>query len=109
MEWRWKRFDRAYLPSTIEERIYGAPGGVPFKEQVVKLTECTLNRPLGLHQFDEQALGLVNGDLVIDHPERVVYTVKGGEPVKLANFGEGSILKPPPPKPKSTTASDDDR
>jgi hypothetical protein len=105
MEWRWKRYDRAYLPSTIEERIYAAPGGALSKEQVAKLTECTLNKPLGLHQFDEQGLGMVDGDLVLDHPKKVVYIIKGGEPVKLANFGEGSILKPAPPKPAPKAAT----
>ena len=33
-------------------------------------------------------------DLVLNHLERVAYIIKGGEPVKLANFGEGSILRP---------------
>ena len=49
-----------------------------------------MNRPLGPHQFDERGLGLSDGDLVLNHLERVAYIIKGGEPVKLANFGERS-------------------
>ena len=39
-------------------------------------------------------LGLSDGDLVLNHLERVAYIIKGGEPVKLANFGERSVLRP---------------
>ena len=53
-----------------------------------------VNQPLGPHQFDERGLGLSDDDLVLNHLERVAYIIKGGEPVKLANFGEGSILRP---------------
>ena len=86
--------DGVYVPSTIKESAYRAPGGGLSKEQVTKLKECALNRPLGAHQFDERGLGLSDGDLVLNHLERVAYIIKGGEPVKLANFGDGSVLRP---------------
>ena len=41
-----------------------------------------------------RGLGLSDGDLVLNHLERVAYIIKGGEPVKLANFGERSVLRP---------------
>ena len=31
---------------------------------------------------------------MLNHLERVAYIMKGGEPVKLADFGAGSILRP---------------
>jgi hypothetical protein len=58
-----------------------------------------VNRFLGLHQFDEPGLGMSDGDQVLNHLERVAYIIKGGEPVKLANFADGSVLRPARAKP----------
>jgi Tol biopolymer transport system component len=75
--------------------------------QTSRLTECTLNRPLGPHQFDERGLGMSDGDLVLNHLERVAYVFRDGVPVKLANFGDRSILRPAPAsaRPKSAPAA----
>ena len=35
-----------------------------------------------------------DGDLILNHLERVAYIIKDGESVKLANFGDGSVLRP---------------
>ncbi len=106
IEWRWKVIDGIYVPSTIKESIYRASGGGLSKEQETKLKECVLNRPLRPHQFDEQGLGLADGDLVLNHLERVAYIIKGGAPVKLANFGERSVLHPAAVKPAPAVAAD---
>jgi RNA polymerase sigma factor (sigma-70 family) len=98
IEWQWKQIEGIYIPSTIKESAYRAAGGALSKEQTTRLKECALNRPLSPHQFDERGLGLVDGDLVLNHLERVAYIFKGGQPVKLANFGEGSVLRQAPPK-----------
>ena len=107
IEWQWKLIDGIYVPSTIKEAVYRDADGVPSKMQTSRLTECTLNRPLGPHQFDERGLGMSDGDLVLNHPERVAYVFRNGEPVKLANFGEGSILRPgrTQARPKATVAA----
>jgi sugar lactone lactonase YvrE len=99
IEWLWKLIDGVCVPSTINESVYRAPGGGLSKEQLTKLKECTLNRHLGPHQFDEGGLGLDDGDLVLNHLERVAYIIKAGKPVKLANFGERSVLRPARAKP----------
>ena len=92
--WQWKVIDRVYVPSTVKESVYRAADGGLSKEQETKLKECVLNGPLGPHQFDERGLGLADGDIVLNHLERVTYIIKGGEPVKLAKFGERSVLRP---------------
>jgi dipeptidyl aminopeptidase/acylaminoacyl peptidase len=96
IEWQWKTIDGVYLPSTIKESAYRAADGGLSKQQETRLKECVLNWPLGLHQFDERGLGVVDGDLVLNHLERVAYIIKGGEPVRLAKFGERSVLHPTP-------------
>jgi len=99
IEWQWKVIDGVYVPSTIKESAYRAPDGGLSREQETRLKECALNGPLGPHQFDERGLGLNDGDLVLNHLERVAYIIKGGEPVKLANFGDRSVLRPAPVQP----------
>jgi hypothetical protein len=37
--------------------------------------------------------------VLLNHPEGVAYIVRSGEPVKLADFGAGSILRPALEKP----------
>jgi RNA polymerase sigma factor (sigma-70 family) len=100
IEWHWKVIDNVYMPSTIKESNFPPTGGPPSKEQVSKLKNCVLNAPLDPHQFDEQGLGAADGDLVLNHLERVAYIIRGGKPVKLASFGEGSILHPAQAKPE---------
>ncbi len=94
IEWQWKLYDGVYVPSTIDESLFQAPGGGLSRERRATLKECTLNGPLGDHQFDERGMGLADGDIILNHLERVAYIFKDGEPKKLANFGEGSILRP---------------
>jgi RNA polymerase sigma factor (sigma-70 family) len=98
LEWQWKQIEGVYIPSTIKESVYHAAGGALSKEQTTRLKECALNQKLSPHQFDERGLGMSDGDLVLNHLERVAYIIKGGQPVKLANFGEGSVLRPAPLK-----------
>ena len=105
-QWQWRLIDGIYVPSTIKESAYRAADGGLSKEQETKLKECVLNGPLGRHQFDERGLGLADGDIVLNHLERVAYIINGGEPVKLAKFGERSVLrsssvKPAPAAPPS--------
>jgi Tol biopolymer transport system component len=105
IEWQWKMIDGVYVPSTIKELAYRAPNGGLSKEQQTTLKECALNRPLDSHQFDERGLGLSDGDLILNHFERVAYIMKGGESVKLAEFGERSVLRPAPAKPASAPSA----
>ena len=93
IEWRWKQIGGIYVPSQFWETHWNASDGGLSRELKAQLGDCTLNADLPPHQFDEGGLGLSDGDLVLNHPERVAYIVKGGKPVKLAAFGEGSVLR----------------
>jgi hypothetical protein len=104
IEWQWKSIDGIYVPASIKESNHLMPAGELSRGYDAVLTRSTLNRPLGPHQFDERGLGLGEGDLVLNHLERVAYIIKGGEPVKLANFGEGSVLRNAAAKPKPAPA-----
>ena len=105
IDWEWNLIDGVYVPSAIKESAYRAPDGRLSLEQHTKLKACVLNLPLNPHQFDEQGLGLNDGDLILNHVERVAYIIKGGKSVKLANFGDGSVLRPAPSKPAPAAAA----
>jgi len=98
-EWRWRLIDDILVPSWIKGTNFEEPGKTPSFEQESKLTECGLNQPLDPHQFDEFGLGLVDGDIVLNHRDRVGSIVRDGKIVKLAGFGERSVLKPSVTKP----------
>ncbi|QEH37761.1 ECF RNA polymerase sigma factor SigW [Aquisphaera giovannonii] len=107
IEWGWKRIGDVYVPESMNATSY-RPDGVLSRGLEARLKDCAVNRPLDPHQFDERGLGLEDGDLILDHNERVAYIMKGGKPVRLAAFGERSILKsspePAPPRPSLPAA-----
>jgi RNA polymerase sigma factor (sigma-70 family) len=105
IEWQWKLMDGIYVPEAFHETIYREAGGGISLERDAKMKESAVNRPLGPHQFDERGLGLSDGDLILNHLERVAYIMKGGEPVKLAEFGAGSVLRPIAAKPAPAPAA----
>jgi len=84
--------------------IYGAPGGGLSNEQQTALKDCALNQPLNPGQFDYRGLDLKDGDLILNQMERVAYIIKNGEKVKLANFGDRSVLQPARPTPAEARA-----
>ncbi len=52
------------------------------------MLDCILNRPLDSHQFDYAALGLEDGDIIVDKIENIVYLWGNGQPEKLGIVGE---------------------
>lgn len=86
--WQWQAVDGIFLPWMVKEMSYSGPNGAINYERQAKVLKCTLNDVLEAHQFDYKALGLSNGDLVVDNMERTVYTIKDLEMVRLAAFGE---------------------
>ncbi|MHC5540368.1 TolB family protein, partial [Singulisphaera rosea] len=99
VEWRWKSISSVEIPSQYDEINYDQFAGKISREQHATLRDCVVNGPLDPHQFDERGLGLQDGDLILNRVEQVAYVMKAGEPVKLADFGQGSILETPKPRP----------
>jgi hypothetical protein len=86
LEWDWTVVAGIYVPSRIKESHNYAEKDHLGTHRESMLENCTLNQPLDPHQFDHRALGMVDGELIIDHVKRVVYVIKNGEPVKLEDF-----------------------
>jgi hypothetical protein len=92
-EWQWKLIDGIYIPSLIKESSFHAPDRTLSFERVSTLKVCALNQPLDAHQFDYQALGMKDGELVLNNIERAVYKLKDGALVKLGNYGDRYAIK----------------
>jgi hypothetical protein len=87
LEWEWTVVAGIYVPSRIKETGIDEDEDHVGLQRECLLDGCVLNQPLDPHQFDYRGLGMVDGELVIDDVKRVVYVLKNGEPVKLADFG----------------------
>lgn len=99
VDWRWKTIGSVEIPSQYDEINYDQTTGRMSRERHATLGDCVVNGPLDPHQFDERGLGLRDGDLILNQSKRVAYIMKSGKSVKLADFGQGSILETPKPAP----------
>ena len=83
----WTKIDGIYVPSKILEAGYAVAGEDPTREREAKLADCVLNQALDPHQFDPTALGLADGDLIIDEASGETDIVRtGGPSLKPAHF-----------------------
>jgi hypothetical protein len=92
-EWQWTVIDGIYIPSMVKESSFNAPDRTLSYERVCTLKYCALNKPLDAHQFDYEALGMKDGELVLNNIERVVYKLNDGGLVKLGDYGDRFELK----------------
>lgn len=88
--WHWKLVEGVYLPDAVEDKTFSESGEIE-RSQAVKLQESTLNAPVPASEFSYEAIGLADGDLVIDEIDRTVSVLKNGQPSYLANFGQTYI------------------
>lgn len=89
VSWEWKKVDDIFVPAVVREWWHpDVPGDVDTYNRTVELQECVLNEPLDPKQFEYAALGLTQGDLVLDDVERTVLIMEGGKPVRLAAYNE---------------------
>lgn len=88
VQWQWKRFGDIYLPAEVKivDNVRGSK--TPTNILNVKLGKCVLNKPVDPQQFTYKALGLKDGDLVMDRVNRQFLIQDNGKLVKLASFGE---------------------
>jgi hypothetical protein len=94
--YRYQVIDGVYVPSHVDLEYDGLTNRREWK-----LRDCVLNKPIAPSQFTYEALGIEDGDLIMDNIEQVAYEYKSGEPEKLANYGEG-----PPKEPADAEQTD---
>lgn len=86
--WRWRKVGDIFVPSEVSSTMYDEATGRVDYHRVARQEDVQINRPLDPHQFDYQALGLEEGELVLDKVSREVFAIRNGEAIKLGNFGD---------------------
>jgi len=87
--WTWHLVDGVFLPAIVSEVQRDADAGnIDTYKRISELKECSLNKPLDAGQFEYAALGLSDGDIVLDDLNRTVFVMNGQEPTKLAEYHE---------------------
>ena len=81
--WTYKEANGVYIPSRYT--IFHSPGGSII---CYKLLYEKLNLNLSKDVFSMQALGIKDGDVLLDFPEKTNYIFQKGKPVKLCVFNE---------------------
>jgi hypothetical protein len=85
-EWHWKLVDGIHIPSEHTTATYHGPETSVSNERKATLEASVLNPPLDPLQFEYQGLGATDGDVIVNHIDRVVYTLRDGKPLKLGKF-----------------------
>ncbi len=84
----WQQYEGVYLPNHCSHIVYGnGASKLPTTQIEASLGESSVNVPVS-DDFGYRALGLKDGDLVLDEERRVAYLVSGDTIERLCDYGE---------------------
>lgn len=95
--WEFKKVDDIWIPTQFCKTAYEE--GAVSREDTLVISDNVINVPIPSSQFEYAALGLKDGDLVMDRIEDVCYIMRDGVPEKLAGFNEKYV----PPEERTPT------
>jgi hypothetical protein len=84
----WQSVDGVFIPKEITEAWYDRGSPQPRFWRELRSLECAVNRPLDPQQFSYTALGLQDGDLILNKVDKAAYALQQGDARKLAAFDE---------------------
>jgi hypothetical protein len=84
---RWKKVNNIFFP--VESRIIvnKDDGKLSYRRKMT-LDDIEINKPIDSKQFSYSALGLGEGDILVDRIKQQVFTIQNDKPVYLAKFYE---------------------
>jgi len=88
--WKWATVDGIFIPVFFHESwVTDISNNMHTYNLTVTQKKCVLNAPLDPKQFDYSALGLKNGDLILDDIEQTAYIIdENGQVKHLAAYNE---------------------
>ena len=89
----YRRQDGVIVPEQHVLTLYDSDGATLRHQRSMKLIESKVNEPIGAESFGYAALGLKEGERVVDEINGAVYLFNGKEPVLPEDFH-----KPNPPR-----------
>ncbi|MDR1385523.1 MAG: hypothetical protein LBJ67_17000 [Planctomycetaceae bacterium] len=85
---RWEKVDEVYFPTESLFMVCDASTGkLSFRRKITR-KKIAVNQSIDPQKFTYSALGLNDGDLLVDRIKQTVYTIQNNKPVKLAKFYE---------------------
>jgi hypothetical protein len=94
---RWKLTDGVYYPVESYQVSNENDGTLSYRRKMTA-SNLAINKPVKKDQFSYSALGLKNGDVLVDRIEESVYTIQKNKPVFVAKF-YADYQSPPPTLP----------
>jgi hypothetical protein len=83
----WLRYDTIFFPKKASSTTYYDTGKLSYRRDMTT-NNLLVNEVLAKDQFNFSALGLENGDLLLDEIKQTVFTIQNNKPVYLAKFYE---------------------
>jgi hypothetical protein len=84
---QWDKRDHVFIP-IISSNVYFMDDGRLSVRQKMTMQEMQINKPIDSKQFSYSALGLSDGDILVDQIKQQVFTIQNDKPVYLAKFYE---------------------
>jgi hypothetical protein len=84
---RWDSRENIFLPVESRVVIYKDDGNLRHRKKTI-LEDIVINKSIDSKQFSYSALGLGDGDILVDRIKQQVFTIKNDKPVYLAKFYE---------------------
>ncbi|MDR2115364.1 MAG: hypothetical protein LBP87_03175, partial [Planctomycetaceae bacterium] len=84
---QWKKMDNFFIP-LISSNVYFMSDGHLSVRQKMTMQEMQFNKPIDSKQFSYSALGLSDGDILVDQIKQQIFTIQNDKPVYLAKFYE---------------------
>jgi hypothetical protein len=83
----WLEYNATFFPKKAYSTTYYDTGKLSYRRYMT-LNNLLVNEVLASDQFSFSALGLENGDLLLDEIQQTVFTIQNDQPVYLAKFHE---------------------
>jgi hypothetical protein len=84
---RWDSRENIFLLVESRVVICKDDGNLSYRRKII-LEDIAINKPTDSKQFSFSALGLGDGDILVDRIKQQVFTIQNDKPVYLAKFYE---------------------
>jgi hypothetical protein len=85
---RWKKVDQIFFPVEMSAAVFPNGDGKLSYRRNMSVNEMEVNKPIDSKVFSYSALGLGDGDVLVDRIKQRIYTIQDDKPVFLAKFYE---------------------
>ena len=85
-EWKYARVSGVYIPQRFHFRSYNRESGELEMEREFTMVDAKLNEPIAEDQFGWHALGLLEGDQILDEIDHATFRYHDGKVIPAAKY-----------------------